>query len=225
MDEGLLDNPIWSALDSVHARHARGTPRVRRYPALVAPFLGVADAGALRAAELEDLLPEGDTVYLLGVAPGLPGGWSLKAYPELAQMVCAHWLAVPGGPAILELGEDDRDDVLELTALVYPHYFRPRTMELGRYIGIRIDGRLAAIAGERMAPGPFQEISAVCTHPYFVGRGYARRLMAQLGNDVLARGGVPFLHVSHENVRAKSLYLRMGYRLRRDIPFWSLRRT
>lgn len=224
MDEAPLDNPVWSALDSGHARFGRGTRRVRRYPADVAPFLGVAGDQGLHGPELEALVPAGDTVYLLGVLPELLPGWSTKAYPELAQMICTAPLPVPDGPEIRELGEEDREEVLALTALVYPHYFRPRTMELGRYLGIRIGGRLAAIAGERMAPGPFQEISAVCTHPDFLGRGHARRLMARLGNDVLARGGVPFLHVSHENIRAKSLYLRMGYRVRRDIPFWSLRR-
>ena len=116
-------------------------------------------------------------------------------------------------------------DVLALTALVYPHYFRPRTMDLGRYFGIYQEGRLAAIIGERMGMDDCQEISAVCTHPDFNGRGYARRLLAWLSNDVLDRGRTPFLHVSHENHRAKQLYERGGYRDRRDIGFWSLRRA
>ena len=75
-----------------------------------------------------------------------------------------------------------------------------------------------------MATPAFQEISAVCTHPDFLGRGFARRLMAWLGNDILAQGRVPFLHVSHQNARAKDMYDRMGYRERITIEHWSLRR-
>jgi len=112
-----------------------------------------------------------------------------------------------------------------LTALVYPHYFRLRTMELGRYFGIYQGGRLAAIIGERLGMDAYQEISAVCTHPDFSARGYARRLLALLSNDNLERGRTPFLHVSHQNHRAKLLYEQTGYRHRRDIDFWSLCRA
>jgi predicted GNAT family acetyltransferase len=127
------------------------------------------------------------------------------------------------------LSEAHRADVLALTALVYPHYFRPRTMEMGRYFGIyEFDsgggGRLAAMIGERLGTDTHQEMSAICTHPDFNGRGYARRLTAMLTNDTFARGRIPFLHVSHENLRAKQLYEQLGYRHRRDIGFWSLRR-
>jgi predicted GNAT family acetyltransferase len=98
-------------------------------------------------------------------------------------------------------------------------------MELGRYFGIYQDDRLAAIIGERLGMDAYQEISAVCTHPDFNGRGYARRLLALLSNDNLERGRTPFLHVSHQNQRAKQLYEQAGYHLRRDIEFWSLSRA
>jgi predicted GNAT family acetyltransferase len=98
-------------------------------------------------------------------------------------------------------------------------------MELGRYFGIYQDGRLAAMIGERLGTDAQQEISAVCTHPDFNGRGYARRLVALLSNDNLERGRLPFLHVSHQNHRAKQLYEQLGYSHRRDIGFWSLRRA
>ena len=114
--------------------------------------------------------------------------------------------------------------MLALTELTQPGPFNPRTHDLGRYIGIRVDGRLAAMAGERMRPEGCTEISAVCTHPDYLGRGLARRLMAMLTNDLLARGVQPFLHVSHENTRAKTMYERLGFRTRTDIGFWSLTR-
>jgi len=131
--------------------------------------------------------------------------------------------AVDGAP-IVPLSEAQRADVLSLTALVYPHYFRARTMELGRYFGIHRDGQLAAMAGERLGTEHHQEISAVCTHPDHTGRGHARRLLAWLSNDILARGRMPFLHVSRDNQRAVQLYEQNGYTRRRTIPFWSLRR-
>lgn len=219
-----LDNPIWESLASRHAPFALREGGAARYPADIAPFLGAAHAGADAAASLDALVPAGDTVLLLGRAPAVPDGWRLRPLAELAQLVCPARIAEVEGPEIVELGAGHRADVLELTALVYPHYFRPRTMDLGRYFGMYVDGRLAAMIGERMGTDDWQEISAVCTHPDHGGRGYARRLLAWLSNDTLARGRTPFLHVSQENTRALRLYADNGYAMRREIPFWSLAR-
>lgn len=216
-----LDNPFWSALATRHRHLAIRGEGWARYPAACAPFLGVADA----EVDLSAALAPGEQVYLLGVLPAIPDGWQLSTFRPLAQMVCEHAVAVVDGPPILPLsGDGDRSDALALTALVYPHYFRPRTMDLGRYFGIRQDGQLAAMIGERLGTDHAQELSAICTHPDHLGRGYARRLTAWLGNDALARGLLPFLHVSYENPRAKALYDQLGYRVRVDIPFWSLAR-
>ena len=222
----VLDNPFWSSLATRHRDLALRAGDVARYPADHAPFLGVADASVDVAAALDVLVAPEESVYLIGVAPAhVPEGWVLGAFPDLAQMVCARPLDTVDGPPIVELGEAQRADVLALTALVYPHYFRERTMSLGRYFGIYQDGRLASMIGERLGTDAFQEMSAICTHPDFNGRGYARRLTTWLSNDTFARGRTPFLHVSHQNDRAKALYSRLGYDFRRDIPFWSLRRT
>ena len=225
MNLAELDNPFWSALRSRHRDIALRRGEAARYPAAFAPFLGVASAQADVAAAVAALVGADESVYLLGVAPALPHGWVLDAFAPLAQMICPAPIAVVDGPAVNELTEAHRADVLALTALVYPHYFRPRTMELGRYFGIYQDGRLAAMIGERLGTDAQQEISAVCTHPDFNGRGYARRLVALLSNDNLERGRLPFLHVSHQNHRAKQLYEQLGYGHRRDIGFWSLRRA
>ena len=225
MNLAELDNPFWSALRSRHRDIALRRGEAARYPAAFAPFLGVVSAQADVAAAIAALVGADESVYLLGVAPALPHGWVLDAFAPLAQMICPAPIAVVDGPAVIELTEAHRADVLALTALVYPHYFRPRTMELGRYFGIYQDGRLAAMIGERLGTDAQQEISAVCTHPDFNGRGYARRLVALLSNDNLERGRLPFLHVSHQNHRAKQLYEQLGYGHRRDIGFWSLRRA
>ena len=220
-----LDNPFWSSLCSRHRALAQRIGDVARFPAEFAPFLGVSGADADVADAIESLVARKEDVYLLGVAPRvLPGGWRLEAFPDLAQMTCDAPIEVVDGPAVIELSRTHRADVLALTAQVYPHYFRERTMELGRYFGIYQEGRLAAMIGERLGTQACTEVSAICTHPGSSGRGYARRLTAMLTNDILQRGRRPFLHVSHDNVRAKQLYEQLGYRHRRDIPFWSLGR-
>lgn len=224
MTDSELDNPFWASLRSRHRALARWNSDAARYPAEFAPFLGVAGAEADVAGAIESLVDPGEFIYLLGVAPKQPDGWILEAHGPLAQMICTAPIPLTDGPEVIALSEAHREDVLALTALVYPHYFRPRTMELGRYFGIYQDGRLAAMIGERLGMDAYQEISAVCTHPDFNGHGYARRLLALLSNDNLERGRTPFLHVSHQNDRAKRLYEQAGYRQRRDIDFWSLRR-
>lgn len=224
MTEKVLDNPIWESLNSRHRSLALHQGVAARYPPDIAPFLGVPETDIDAVAALAALVPQDDTVLLLGCAPRIAAGWEMQQLALLAQMICRAPIADAQGPDPIELTEIHRADVLALTALVYPHYFRPRTVELGRYFGIYQQGRLAAMIGERMGMDEYTEISAVCTHPDFNGHGYARRLLVWLSNDVLRRGMTPFLHVSHENTRAKTLYEQNGYQLRRDIAFWSLRR-
>jgi ribosomal protein S18 acetylase RimI-like enzyme len=203
-----LDNPLWGSLITLHRSLAIGVGKALRYPAAVAPFIAIQHPGPA------PLLP-GETLYMIGPQP--QGAESLG---PILQMVCEAAQPLPHGPPILALDETHRPEVLALTALVYPHYFRPRTMDLGRYFGIFADGRLAAMIGERMGMPGAREISAVCTHPESVGRGLARRLLAFLGNELLARGELPFLHVSPSNARALKLYEANGWRVRKQLPFW-----
>lgn len=220
-----LDNPFWSSLASIHQAIALRTDGAARYPSAFAPFLGVAADGADVADALARLVAPGEAVYLIGAMPQVPSGWTLERFEPLAQMVCEAPIEVPDGPPVVALSYAHRADVLELTALVYPHYFRGRTMDLGRYFGVHEGGRLAAMIGERLGTATTRELSAICTHPDFLGRGLARRLTATLANDTLARGALPFLHVSHANARAKTLYERLGFRLRADVPFAALHRA
>ncbi len=232
MDAHPLDNPFWAALHDLHGDLALRAGEVRRYPVDIAPFLGIPHAKVDVDDALDDLLPEGDVCMMLGVAPALLSPrWQLAPLETLAQMACDRALPVIDGPEIVPLVDENHwSDVRALTALVYPHYFRPNTMRLGHYFGMYLpadDGtpRLAAMIGERLGAAGFREISAICTHPDFLGRGYARRLTAWLSNRLLDEGQQPFLHVSYSNARAKSLYEAMGYNLRSDLSFWSLQRA
>ncbi|MFO0551552.1 MAG: GNAT family N-acetyltransferase [Polyangiaceae bacterium] len=212
-----LDNPLWASLTTLHAPLALGAGDQLRYPAAVAPFVAVRDAAT--PFDRATLTP-GETVFFVGPRPsGLP----LQDLGEILQMVSDTVAPVPDGPPIVSLDEPPRRaDVLGLAALVYPHYFRDRTPELGRYLGIYVGDTLAAMVGERMGMPGYREISAVCTHPDFVGRGLARRLLTHLACDLHARGVTPFLHVSPTNTRAVELYRHNGFVARRGMPFAAL---
>ena len=213
-----LDNPVWASLTTRHATLARKTGNAARYPADVAPFVAVRESTAQTAEQAASLIAPGELVCFVGIAPPLSSDWRIEQSVPIAQMICRSRLENVEGPDVVELSRPHLADMLALTALVYPHYFRPRTIEMGRYVGIYDGNVLAAMAGERMHFDGHREISAVCAHPDYAGRGYARRLIAMLTNAILDGGELPFLHFSHENVRAKSLYERIGFSFRTDIP-------
>lgn len=228
MNDALLDNPFWSALTTTQRAVAQGDTDVRRYPGDIAPFFGVKDAARPADAALARLIAPGETLDALGVRPRLSDAWHIETFQPLAQMVRDAPLPVVPGPPIVALDAGnavDVADVRDLTALVYPHYFRARTMRLGRYFGIRAGGQLVAMLGERVQIPGATEISAVCTHPDWLGHGYARRLVAHLVNDLLARGVRPFLHVAYDNTCAKSLYDRLAFRTRAELGFWAVTRS
>lgn len=220
-----LDNPVWSALNSDHAALAIIDGAAGRYPSDVAPFVAVGTHDVAAEHQLAAIVAPGESVCLVGRAPPLSSAWRHESPVPISQMLCRERLPVVDGPDVVALDQSNVDDMLALTALVYPFYFRQRTIALGPYIGMYEDGVLAAMAGRRMAFDGHQELSAICTHPDFLGRRYAQRLVAVLTNAILDEDRQPFLHVSHQNIRAKSLYERVGYRHRVDIPLWSLQRA
>jgi ribosomal protein S18 acetylase RimI-like enzyme len=149
----------------------------------------------------------------------------LEGLGDILQMVCEAPIAAIAGPPTSVLGEGERARVLELVALVYPHYFRPRTMDLGPYIGVLEDEQLCAMLGIRMACPGWREISAVCTHPDYAGKGLARHLLAIATREIFAERETPFLHVAASNARAVHLYEQNGFRTRSVIAFHALRRA
>lgn len=219
-----LDNPIWSSLTTAHAHLAAAAGPAARYPAAIAPFIGVAspDPGVL--APLEGLVAPGEHAYALAVRPPFGPLWEVSDEVPVLQMVMDGAPPRLPAPDFVEMGEAQREDMLGLTALVFPGFFRARTLEMGRYIGLYRDGVLAAMAGERMRITGWQEISAVCTHPDHQGRGYAHQLVAVLCRDAIAAGRQPFLHVYPENRRARSVYERLGFADRTILPLWSATR-
>jgi predicted GNAT family acetyltransferase len=132
---------------------------------------------------------------------------------EVMQMVCEN-LVPTAEPEMIELGTQDVPEMLELIRLTEPGPFKERANELGKFYGVRDNGRLVAMAGERIRLTGFTEISAVCTHPDFQRRGLARGLMHRISREILARDEVPFLHVFAGNANAMSAYETLGFQRR-----------
>ena len=121
------------------------------------------------------------------------------------------------GVDIVTLGVDDVPAMIELTTLTKPGPFYARTHELGTFLGIRVDGQLVAMAGERMKPAEYTEITAVCVHPSHRGRGYGQMLLSAVSRQIVSRGEIPFLHVFTNNHQAIALYRRQGMEIRRRL--------
>ncbi len=230
----VLDNVIWQALTTRHAQFAESYDEARRFVREVGPLGAFQEEGPRGYASLAALVQAGETVGLFLDEPyASRPGWEFVVGAPLLQMVADSGAASPGDPNIIskrdiptlvELGTRDSDKMIELTALTKPGPFSTRTHELGTYLGIRCEGKLVAMAGERLKVPGHTEVSAVCTHPEHTGKGYAAILMAEVMRGIRERGETPFLHVREDNVRAVEIYKRLGFRERKLGRFAVLRR-
>ncbi|MFJ1969927.1 GNAT family N-acetyltransferase [Streptomyces sp. NPDC087903] len=219
----VLDNPALAALTGPHAHFAERRGRVLRYPVDVSPWLALPDdPGPDDWADLAALAGPGGEVPLPGFRGRVPDGWEITFRVEGVQLVDDGLAAAPDPEAVL-LGPADVPEMLDLVALTQPGPFLPRTIELGTYLGIRREGRLVAMAGERLHPPGWTEISAVCTDPAFRGEGLATRLILAVAHGIRERGETPFLHTGAGNVNAVRLYESLGFRLRRKTAFLAAR--
>ena len=216
--ESILDNPVWHALAGRHARFAEGDSLARRYPVSVTPIAALGETSPAAYASLARVLqPEGTAGLLFGQPPAPPPGWTLVHSVPVLQMLQTAPPPAVAGVAYAELSTVHGAEMLALVELTQPGPFGPRTPELGDYIGVRRDGRLVAMAGERLKPDGHTEISAVCTHPEHRGRGYGQALVAVLAQRIRARGETPFLHVRPDNADAVHVYEKLGFRTRRTL--------
>jgi ribosomal protein S18 acetylase RimI-like enzyme len=218
-----LDNPIRASLAGPHARFAERRGNILRYPEDVAPFLAMPDEpDEADWADAAALVGPGGLLPLPDVEAAPPAGWEVLVAGEGVQMT-GEDLQVAADPDAVLLGPGDVADMLDLTSRTKPGPFRPRTYELGTYLGIRVDGKLVAMAGERMHPAGWTEISAVCTDDAWRGQGLATRLVRAVGAGIRARGEIPFLHAVATNVTAIRLYEQLGFQHRRTSVFSAAR--
>lgn len=246
-----LVNPALRALTGSHAHLAEKHGRVLRYRPDIAPFYGLPDDP--RDADWRDaaeLAGPGAVVLLAGLPAAHPASWEPVRRLDGLQMVGADVEPLTDAEAV-RLGDADVPAMLDLVARTEPGPFRPRTIEMGEYLGIKrllprdpgaaadaaadtasdagsdaatpTLAAMAAMAGERMAPPGHREVSAVCTDPAFRGQGLASRLVRAVATGIRERGEIPFLHVADENPSAIRLYRTLGFRVVRPISFLLLR--
>jgi GNAT superfamily N-acetyltransferase len=213
-DEALLDNPAYAALCGAHAQFAQVRGRTRRYSPVVAPFLALPSPPSAQDWRDAAALVEPGTYVAVGHSGAeLPDGWQAVRQFDLVQMIGER---VTGGecPEAIPLGATDVPEMLELVAETEPGPFLTRTVELGDYLGIRRDGALVAMAGERLRLDGWTEISAVCTRRDHRGHGLASQLVRALIAGIERRSERAFLHVLATNTSAIRLYQELGFRVR-----------
>jgi ribosomal protein S18 acetylase RimI-like enzyme len=217
-----LDNAGWHALTTQHASIAVVAGHARRYPHDVSPFFAIDEPSGAAWRDLASLaVPERPIVLFRSTVPEPPAGWTVLQRGQGHQMTVAELADVPV-PPLRRLEPDDVDEMLALIELTKPGPFLPRTIELGHYFGVFDEGRLVAMAGERLHLDGFTEVSAVCTHPDARGRGLAAALTRHVAAGIAARGEQPFLHVAQANVNARRVYERLGFTTRRFTEFVAL---
>ncbi|UPK39665.1 GNAT family N-acetyltransferase [Bradyrhizobium sp. 186] len=222
-DLTLLDRPIWSALTTRQKALAEGGPRALRYPVAMTPFADMVDMSAASFAALGDLLSDSQVAALFTPeAVDVPAGFKVVLAESGEQMIGSPADSPLRDAAIVRLGVADVPAMMALTELTKPGPFAARTHELGTFLGIRAGDELVAMAGERMKPGNFTEMTAVCVHPEHRGRGYAQALLAAVARQIEARGEIPFLHVFSSNASAIALYQRQGMAIRRRLHVTAL---
>lgn len=221
----LLDHPIWSALTTRQRDLAEGGDLARRYPVAMTPFADMVDTSPKAFAALGALMSDQDIAVLFTPEPvEVPAAFKVVLAKPGEQMVGMPAASPIRGTEIVTLGSADVRAMMALTELTKPGPFNVRTHELGTFLGVKVDGELVAMAGERMKPGNYTEMTAICVHPAHRGRGYAQALMAAISRHIAARGEIPFLHVFSDNTSAIALYRRQGMDIRRRLHVTVLRK-
>ncbi len=218
-----LDRPIWHALTTRQRCFAQGSELALRFDPRVSPFAACRDNEPASLAALAALVPETGMLVLLQAdeAP-VPEGCEPALVARGVQMLLEEFRPAKLEHAAIDLGAADIDDMVELANLTKPGPFLPGTSRLGGFVGIRAQGRLAAMVGERLKLGGYTEVSAVCTHPDFRGRGMAAQLSSLVVERILTRGERPFLHAFADNHQAIRLYEQLGFARRCDMNVLAL---
>lgn len=222
----LLDNPVFHALVTGDAALGLGNNRVRFFDEAVSPFAGFAEENDTGFEELYELLPpERKILYATRRNIIEPPGWQQLVVIKGLQFVFEH-TGYSAMPAIqpVPLNKEHVEEMVQLADLTKPGPFGARTIEFGHYHGIFENEKLVAMTGQRLHPANYTEISAVCTHPGHLGKGYAAALLQHELSYICSQGQIPFLHVREDNTRAIALYERTGFRLNGSMNFYFLKR-
>jgi ribosomal protein S18 acetylase RimI-like enzyme len=221
----FLDNPAWAALNGAHARFAQVHGRAARYQADVSPFYALADPTDPQAwADMTALVGPGEQVVLPHRPESAPSGWKMVGGEDGYQMV-AEGVRPTADPEAVVLTAADVPEMIDLVRRTKPGPILPRTIEMGTYVGIRRDGALVALAGERMQPPGWSELSLLCADPAYRRQGLATRCADTIIAAIQAKGEKAFVNVRADNTSAISLYRSIGFTERRPVKFGVYRRV
>lgn len=225
--KNILDNPVWHALRGHNADLGRIDGNAAYFLPAVSPFAAVAHGALDGLPGLHDAIPfDGPIIFVCNENVVIPDPWHLvAAIPGYQMLYKGPDFPVSAGPAPIPLTMEHVPEMIALTSLTNPGPFSAETIRFGHYEGIFDDARLVAMAGQRMHPEGHAEISAVCTHPDHLGKGYARHLLLRQVNRIQQAGEVPFLHVKADNARAIGVYETLGFEIRTDIYFYVIQKN
>jgi predicted GNAT family acetyltransferase len=222
----VLDRPIWNALGTRHASLAEGGTLARRYPASIAPFAATESEDEESLHALAELAPNGETLLLLMADPIVtPSDFVTTTAASAVQMIGGRRLYQVTDERIEQLSQADAAAMLDLATLTKPGPFSLRALELGDFWGVKMNGRLVAMAGERMKQPGYTELSGVCTHPDMRGKGLGRLLSLYVADKIVARGDQPYLHAYETNRAAITLYKSIGFSFRSGINVAAVARS
>ena len=224
--ENVLDNPVWNALISGNRHLANGSDRVKLFDPDVSPFVALIENTPQNFQELSAMVNADQLVFLWAKEIlAIPKLWNVLHCIPGFQMVYENPIVQPYKTHnITVLTEKDIPEMVALTKLTKPGPFGTRTIEFGNYEGVFENGQLVAITGQRFHPFDHIEISAVCTHPDYLGRGYARQLLLSQLSQILGAGANPHLHVRQDNQRAIHVYKALGFTIRIPVYFYVINR-
>jgi len=222
----VLDNPAFNALATGNKQLANGTDNIKYFSKEVSPFIGFKELLPDSFRQLYDLLPyDGPIGYVTPVETKIPEMWKLLNPVKGRQMVYNGDIKNVKTLDLIKLSDEHVPQMIGLTQLTNPGPFDTRTIDFGNYYGIFDGDKLVAMAGQRMKPLPYTEISAVCTHPGYTGRGYARQLMLFQISLIKEEGNTPILHVASGNERAFEVYKQIGFEVRSDMYFYFIKKN
>jgi ribosomal protein S18 acetylase RimI-like enzyme len=224
--EDLLYNPVYNALLSGDAHLSLGTDTVKYFDEEVSPFAGFHHQYEKGFEELYNLLPPGRKIlYANSQQINEPRDWKILVEIKGLQFLFTEkTIECKQHFELIPLTENNVDEMVELATLTKPGPFGTRTIEFGHYHGIFEKGKLVAMTGQRLHVDNYTELSAVCTHPDHLGKGYAAALMQHQLQLILSHGQIPFLHVRADNSRAIALYERLGFKVNREMNFYFMKR-
>jgi predicted GNAT family acetyltransferase len=216
-----LDNPVWYSLSETHNNIAINYHNVKFYDPIYSPFGGFIQTNNV-ASQLDEYSKLTNHFFIVGEKPVFSKKISLKKELVCLQMIVEKRIEINIGEKIIDLDDTWAEALSSLVNEVQPGYFKKKTNLMGNYFGVIKEGRLVAVTGERMKMNDFTEVSAVITHPFYKGKGFAMKLVAHTANKIFDENKTPYLHVAETNFDAIRLYEKLGFKTRRKMSFWDL---